>query len=76
MGVGRRRRDRAVGDTRVRGGREEPTACEHLLPPKRSQGIAASRGSSSLNRWGHVCATPLPRHWWPAGYGARSGRTR
>ncbi|CAA6674201.1 unnamed protein product [Spirodela intermedia] len=42
---------------------------------KRSRGVAASRGSSGL-AWTdrHVCATPLPRHRWPAGCGARSGQ--
>ncbi|CAA7399796.1 unnamed protein product [Spirodela intermedia] len=24
----------------------------------------------------HMCATPLPRHRWPVGYGARSGLKR
>ncbi|CAA7394220.1 unnamed protein product [Spirodela intermedia] len=31
-------------------------------------------GSSGLNRWGHVCATPLPRHRWPADSGRKRSR--
>ncbi|CAA6675830.1 unnamed protein product [Spirodela intermedia] len=35
-----------------------------------------SRGLSGLDRWGHVCTTPLPCHRWLADCGTRSGHIR
>ncbi|CAA6667258.1 unnamed protein product [Spirodela intermedia] len=40
---------------------------------KLSRRVVASRSLSDLNRLGHMCTTPFPRHQWLAGCGARSG---
>ncbi|CAA6675758.1 unnamed protein product [Spirodela intermedia] len=64
-----------------------PTPCkiilEKLNPPspllslaREQLGGAASRRLERLELMEARVRTPLPRHRWPAGYGAKSGRTR